>query len=186
MSMLGGNYTEELYYQTRQALGLDRPFIVQFADYVWGIITRFDFGTSFIFGHSVGAEISNRIGLTLTLGLLGVSFGVLLGIPFGLISATKQYSIFDYGVTTIAVFFAAMPNFWMALMLILVFALNLRLVPISGIGTWRHWILPIFTQATTGLAVLTRMTRSSMLEVIRQDYIRTARAKGAERIHRHL
>ena len=112
----------------------------------------------------------------------------ILGIPLGIIAATHQNSIFDYIVTVVSMFFASMPNFWMALMMIIIFSLHLRWVPATGLATWKAWILPVLSLGLSPVASVTRMTRSSMLEVIRQDYIRTARAKGLEErtvIRRH-
>ncbi len=177
-TLLGSNYTPEAYAEKAHELGLDKPFIVQYFNYVWGIITRFDFGTSYIYGHAVGPEMAARFPITLKLGVFGLALAVAMGIPFGLLSATRQYSVLDNSVTVFAMFFAAMPNFWLGLMLILIFGLFLGWFPISGITHWQNWILPTIAQGMNAVALITRMTRSSMLEVIRQDYIRTARAKG--------
>ncbi len=178
LSILGNNYTEEQYVAMQTKLGLDKPFLVQYFRYAWGVITRFDLGTSYIYGHSVGKEIASRIGTTVRLGLCGILLSVVLGIPFGLLSATKQYTVVDYAVTVLAMLFAAMPSFWLGLMLLLIFGLKLHWFPITGLKTWQSWVLPTVTQGLGAVALITRMTRSSMLEVIRQDYIRTARAKG--------
>ena len=118
------------------------------------------------------------MGITFEIGILGVLLTIILGVPFGVLSATKQYSVLDYSVTTLSTLFAAMPNFWLALVAILLFSLKLRWLPATGFGTVQQLILPVLTNALTSVAVVARMTRSSMLEVIRQDYIRTARAKG--------
>ncbi|MGI5971249.1 MAG: ABC transporter permease [Oscillospiraceae bacterium] len=178
VALLGSNYTQEAYDRKVIELGLDKPFVVQFISYVWGIVTRLDFGVSYSYGHLVGVEMSSRLGTTFTLGMLSVCVTILLGIPFGLLSATKQYSLLDYGVTSLSMIFAAMPGYWLALMCILLFALKLEWLPATGLGSWRHWVLPVLSNSLTSVAVVARMTRSSMLEVIRQDYIRTARAKG--------
>lgn len=177
-AMLGSNYTEETYNAKREELGLDRSFVVQYADYVWGLVSRFDLGTSYSYGHSVSGEIANRFGATFAIGMLGVLATVIIGIPVGIVSATKQYSVLDYGLTAVSMFFAAMPGFWLALMMMLVFCLNLGWLPSSGLATWKSYILPVLSNALPSVAVVARMTRSSMLEVIRMDYIRTARAKG--------
>lgn len=177
-TMLGSSYSEAAYEAKVTELQLDRPFLVQFADYVWGLITRLDFGTSYTYGHSVRGEITARIGNTITLAIWSVLVTVAIGIPLGLLSATKQYSVLDYFVTTGSTFFAAMPGFWLALMGMLLFSLRLGWLPAMGVGTWKHWILPVASTALSAVAVVARMARSSMLEVIRQDYIRTARAKG--------
>ena len=187
-AILGSNYTQEQYDMQEKAMGLDKPFLVQFANYVRNIVTRFDFGTSYQSRQNVGAEIAKRLPTTLSLGILGVLVTAVIGIPLGIVAATHQNSIFDYIVTVISMFFASMPNFWMALMMIIIFSLNLRWVPATGLATWKAWILPVLSLGLSPVASVTRMTRSSMLEVIRQDYIRTARAKGLEEgtvIRRH-
>ena len=177
-AILGSNYTPEQYAQQEAAMGLDKPFLVQFVNYVKGIVTKFDFGVSYQSRQDVGTEIAKRLSTTVSIGVLGVLVTAVIGIPLGIVAATKQNSIFDYIVTVVSMFFASMPNFWMALMMIIIFSLNLRWFPATGLATWKAWILPVLALGLSPVASVTRMTRSSMLEVIRQDYIRTARAKG--------
>lgn len=178
VSLLGSNYTQEQYEQKEHELGLDQPLVVQFADYVVDIVTKFDFGRSYQNNRKVGDEIAGRIGVTLALGLLGTLVTVAVGVPLGITAAKHQNSALDYIVTSISMFFASMPNFWMALMLIIIFSVNLHWVDATGLYSWSSWILPVLSIGLSPVAAVTRMTRSSMLEVIRQDYIRTARAKG--------
>lgn len=177
-AILGANYTPEAYAELAHSLGIDRPFIVQFLDYLSGIVTRFDLGDSYVYHTSVAAGILSRIGITLRIGLLGVLLTIVIGLPIGIISATKQHSLLDNCVTVLSMVMAAMPGFWIAMMLMILFALNLRILPASGVTSWKGYILPVVCNAMASLAVMVRMTRSSMLEVIHQDYIRTARAKG--------
>lgn len=177
-SLLGTDYTQEQYDSMRIKLGLDDPFFVQFYKYVKGVVTRFDLGTSYETKRPVSAEVLERLPTTIKLGLLAVLLTTAVGITFGVISAVKQYSLLDYAVTSVSLFFAAMPNFWMALVMIVIFSLKLNVVPATGLDTWRHWILPVLAMGLSPIAGVTRTTRSCMLEVIRQDYIRTARAKG--------
>ena len=146
--------------------------------YVKNIVTKFDFGTSYQTKRAVSKEILERFPTTLKLGLLGILVTVAIGVPSGVISATKQYSILDYIVTVISVFFASMPGFWMALMMMLLFSLRLGWFPASGLDTWKGWVMPALSVGLSPVATVTRMTRSSMLDVIRQDYITTARSKG--------
>jgi peptide/nickel transport system permease protein len=179
MSLLGTKgYTPEAYAELEAKLGLDKPFLTQYINYVKGIVTEFNFGTSYSYGHEVGPEILSRMGITLKLGLLSVLVTALLGVPFGIISATKQYSLLDYGVTVASLFFASMPNFWLAMVCIIIFSLKLGWLPPNGMNGWKYMILPVMTNAMSSVASVSRMSRSSMLEVIRADYIRTARAKG--------
>lgn len=178
VALLGSNYTEEQYAAKEKELGLDQPFFVQFFNYVKNIVTEFNFGTSYQTKRPVTTEILERFPTTLKLGFIGVAITVIVGVPFGIISATKQYSALDYGVTVVSLFFASMPNFWMALMMILLFSLRLKWLPATGLDTWKHWILPCLAIGLSPVATVTRITRSSMLDVVRQDYIRTARSKG--------
>ncbi len=178
LTILGADAQPEEYEQLREELGLNDPFLVQFFNYVKGIVTKFDLGMSYTTRRSVTTEIVERFPTTLLLGLLGVFITILVGIPFGVISATKQGSPLDYIVTLISLFFASMPSFWLALMMMLLFSLKLQWLPASGLDTWLGFIMPCMALGLSPVATVTRLTRSSMLEVIRQDYIRTARAKG--------
>ena len=162
-----------------QQLGVDQPFFVQFFNYIKNIVTKFDLGTSYSSKRAVLTEIGARFPVTMKLGLLGILITVGLGIPFGVISAVKQYSALDYTVTAFALVFASMPPFWIGLVLMIFFSLQLGILPSSGIdGGWTSWILPALTIGLSPVASVCRMTRSSMLDVVREDYIRTARAKG--------
>lgn len=177
-AQLGGSYTQEQYDRVEKELGLDKPIFVQFYEYLKGIVTRFDLGTSFKSKRPVSEQILERFPTTLKLALIGCAITVVLGIPFGIISATKQYSVADYSVTVFSLVFASIPGFWLGLMMIILFSLKLRWLPASGLTTWKHWILPSIAIGLSSVASITRLTRSSMLDVIRQDYIRTAHAKG--------
>ena len=175
---LGSGYTQEQYDAKEHELGLDRPFFTQFFDYVGGIVTKFDLGNSFHTGNPVGGSILQRFPLTLELAIISIIISLGLGIPFGVVSATRQNSILDRIVTFFSLIFAAVPNFWLALMLMIVFAINWKIFPASGTEGWKSWVLPALSAGLSFVASITRMTRSSMLDVVRQDYITTARAKG--------
>ena len=159
-------------------LGLDKPLIVQFGDYVFRLVTRFDLGISYQNKLSVGKEIATRFPTTFLLAVVSILCALLIGIPAGIISAVKQYSILDYSSMLVALVGVSMPNFWQGLINILIFSIYLGWLPATGFYGWRYWILPAFTIGTGTAAIITRTTRSSMLEVINQDYIRTARSKG--------
>jgi peptide/nickel transport system permease protein len=133
---------------------------------------------SYSYKLPVAKEIISRAPFSIKIGLLSIALTTVIGIPTGIISATRQRSAADYTLTFISMFFAGMPNFWFALMLMLLFANQLHWLPATGFGTWKHWVLPVLSLGLTTMASIIRMTRSSMLEVIRQDYVRTARAKG--------
>lgn len=178
LAILGSDCTEEQYEAKQQELGLDQPFLVQYVKYVWGVLTRFDLGTSYSTKRAVSTEILERLPNTLKIGIWGVLSSIFLAIPLGVLSATHQGGIYDYCVRIGTIILAALPSFWIALMSIILFSLKLKWFPASFSGDWTSWVLPIFSLAIGPIASVARMTRSSMLEVIRQDYIRTARAKG--------
>ncbi len=178
LNQMPDNYTQEQYDEVQHELGLDQPYVVRLGQYIWGVVTRFDLGTSYMTNRAVTASIAERIWITVRLGILGVLLSVILGIPFGVISAVKQKSAVDYTITILAVFLASIPGFWLALEGIVIFSIKLGVLPASGLSTPLHYVLPVLASGMQSLAGITRMTRSSMLEVIRQDYIRTARAKG--------
>lgn len=167
----------------REQQGLDKPFFVQYLRYMKGVVFEGDLGTSYVTRQPVTDEILQRFPATLKLSALSVLLAVIIGISVGIISATRQYSFIDQFATSISMIGVSMPNFWQGMMLIIVFAVWLRWFPPSGFSTPMHWVLPVVTVGTNASANIMRMTRSSMLEIIRQDYIRTARAKGqSERV----
>ena len=176
--ILGDSATVEQRELLREELHLNEPFFIQYGSYMKNLITKGDLGTSYATRLSVTKELFNYFPTTIKLAVLASLLATILGVTFGIISATKQYSIFDKISTGLALVGVSMPNFWLGMMLIIIFAVNLRWVPPSGFNTPASWILPTITLSCVGIAQLTRMTRSSMLEVIRQDYIRTARSKG--------
>jgi peptide/nickel transport system permease protein len=175
--VLGDMATEEDIAIFNEENGLNDPFIVQFASYVKNALTG-DFGISYTTKQPVFDEVLSRFPTTFKLTVLSIIFSVLIGVTVGIISAVKQYGFIDNIMRIIAMLGVSMPTFWEGLMLIILFSVILGILPSSGITTWKHWILPAFTLSTQTLAASMRMTRSSMLEEIRQDYVRTARAKG--------
>jgi peptide/nickel transport system permease protein len=176
--ILGSDASQEDIDALTEELGLNDPFFVRFFNYVKNIVTRFDFGKSYITGKPVIQEIAARFPFTFKLAVLSAIVSTIIGVLCGIIAAIRQYSIFDVLATTFALLGVSMPVFWLALMLILVFAIHLGCLPVSGSYGPEYWVLPVATVGLTGAANIMRTTRSSMLETIRQDYIRTARAKG--------
>ena len=174
----GSEADEATVEQIREELGLNKPVLQQYVDYMLNLLHG-DMGTSYTTNKPVAEEILARMPTTFILSFAGVFVAVLIGIPLGIISATKQYSILDYISTLLALGGVAMPNFWLGLMLILLFSLKLGWLPSGGGDSWTAYVLPAITLGVGATANFMRTTRSSMLEVIRQDYIRTARAKGA-------
>lgn len=175
--LLGERARAEDVAALRAEMGLDYPFLIQFGRYISRVV-RFDLGTSFQTRRPVFDEIADRFPTTMLLAGLSVIVALLVGIPLGILCATKQYSIFDNIATVLGLVALSVPNFWLGLMLIIIFSVNLGWLPASGFMTPLHWILPALTIGLASAGTIMRFTRSSMLEVIRQDYIRTARAKG--------
>ncbi len=196
----------ELYQKMQTKLGLDQPLLVQYSKYI-GKLVQGDFGTSIVSKRPVLEEFIDRFPATVELGVAGLIFSILLGIPFGIVSAARRKTPIDYTLMGGALLGYSMPIFWWALILIMFFSVNLGWTPVSGrisvmfeveattgfllIDSWfsdeswevfksslHHLLLPAFVLGTVPLAVIARMTRSSLLEVLREDYIRTARAKG--------
>ena len=161
----------------RKEYGLDQPLVVQYARFV-GNAVRGDLGISIQSRHPVRELLLQRLAFTLQLALASVLVAAALGLLAGIISSTRQYSFFDTASMLGALFGISMPIFWLGLLLILVFAAKLQWLPSGGTGSIRHLILPAIALGSASAAVIARMTRASMLEVTRQDYIRTARATG--------
>jgi len=161
----------------RHQLGLDRPVHVQYAFFL-GRLARFDLGRSARTQNPVTKEIWARLPNTMLLAVVAITLACLFGIPAGIISAVRPYTWIDYLVTSTAIFGISMPVFWLGLMLVVVFAVWLHWLPAGGTGSWQHVILPSLTLAAFVVAFIARMTRSSMIEVLSQDYTTTARSKG--------
>ncbi len=178
LQILGAGSSMEDREAKREELGLNDPIVIQFGRYVINFVTRGDLGTSYKSNQPVTDELMARFPLTIKLALAAVGVGILLGIPLGVWSAVKQYTAADSIIVTLSVLMESVPNFWFALVLISAFSVKARLLPSIYNGTPQSWILPIVVVAFMSVAQIVRVTRSSMLETIRQDYIRTARAKG--------
>jgi peptide/nickel transport system permease protein len=175
---LGDSATQAQIEEARERMGLNQPFIVRMGNYLYQLFFRFSFGTSYLYGTDVGTELLARFPRTLTLALMSVSLTVLLGVPLGIYSAINSNKIQDRMTMFITLLLNSMPGFWLALMLVLLFSLKLGLLPSFGATSIVHYILPTISNGLGQLAGLARQTRSSMLEVIRADYVVTARSKG--------
>lgn len=161
----------------RERLGLDRPLGVQYGDYLAGLL-RLDLGTSFLDQRAVAAVIAERIPATVQLTAAALVLAVLIALPLGVMAARHQGGALDSAAMSFSVLGLAVPNFWLGPLLILVFSLGLGWTPVSGREGWTSLILPAVTLGTGLAALLARMVRASLLEVLNEDYIRTARAKG--------
>lgn len=176
--ILGDMATEEDRALFNEQNGLNGSFVEQYFTYMKKVIVEGDLGTSYTTKLSVTSEILSRFPTTFKLAGISIVLACMIGIVCGIISATRQYSLFDHIATGASLIGVSLPNFWQGMMLIIVFSAWLGWLPPSGFSTPAHWILPAVTIGTSSAANIMRMTRSSMLEVIRQDYIRTARSKG--------
>lgn len=201
--LLGQQATEERVAEMRAEMGLDEPIPVQYVRYL-GQALQGDLGVSITTGRPVTTELLDRFPATLELTLAAMVFAIAVGVPVGVLAAVKQYSLIDRITSVFALTGISMPIFWLALILVVIFSVNLDLLPFQGrtevpiisitgmvipdsiltlnfAGLWsgiKHLILPAVALGTIPMAVITRMTRSSMLEVMGEDYIRTAHAKG--------
>ncbi|SIT73309.1 ABC transporter permease [Edaphobacillus lindanitolerans] len=161
----------------REALGLNEPFLVQYFSFV-GDLVKGDFGTSFRSNQEALPLVLERLPATLELAAASMIVAIILAIPLGIYSARKQNTLTDLFITGGSVLGKAMPNFWLGIILILLFAVNVQMFPVSGRGSLMHLVLPAITLGTGIAAEMTRLIRSSMLEIFNQDYIRTAKSKG--------
>lgn len=180
--ILGSTATEEALELKREELGLNDPFLIRYGNFMLNLIGG-DMGTSYRNGQAVTGLIGGRLFNTLLLASAGMVFSIIVGIPVGILSAIRQYSVVDKITMVTTLFFMAVPTFWLALILVIIFALNLGWLPASGMlhgfpDLLRSMVLPTITLGSGYAALIARTTRSSVLEVMRQDYIDTARAKG--------
>ena len=176
--LLGAEPTPAQVEAKREAMGLNDPYLVRLGRFVEGIVLHFDFGKSWIYNTPVTTELLQRFPRTLTIALICMAMQIFIGTPLGIIAAVNRNGWGDRISMFIAMFGISMPNFWLALMLILLFSVKLGWLPPFGIGGIQYYILPCIANAFPGIATQARQTRSSLLEVIRSDYITTARAKG--------
>ncbi len=178
VQILGEGAAPEAIAALREELGLNAPFVVRFFNYIKDLVWYGDLGISYSTNRPVIDEILSRFPTTLELAALSVLIATFIGVFCGIIAAVRQYSVFDSIATVVSLIGASMPNFWQGIMMILLFSVYLGWLPASGFDSPVCWIMPALTIGTSTAASIMRMTRSSMLEVIRKDYIRTARAKG--------
>jgi len=167
----------EMVEQARKDLELDRPMWKQYASYL-GRLSRGDLGKSYITRRPVALEVGNRFWNTVKLALAATLLSTLLGISMGTVSAARREGRWDYLLTVLTLMGISMPIFWLALLAMYFFSVQLKVLPTTGNDTWRHYIMPTATLSVYSTAFVTRMTRSTVLEAMSEDHVRTARAKG--------
>lgn len=182
---LGQDAPEEVIRAYNEELGFYDPVLTKYVRYIGGVF-RGDLGNSWRTGRSVAEEISMKFPITLRLAVSGILVASIVGITFGILSAVRQRSAIDLSCTSTAIVFASMPSFWFGMILVLIFSVGLKELglgglPSNGVGDWTHYVLPVATLGLHSAAQIMRLMRSTMLETIQQDYIRTAKAKGASR-----
>jgi ABC-type dipeptide/oligopeptide/nickel transport system permease component len=186
-TIAGLHATEESVAGLRRELGLDRPLLVQYGDFLSGLL-RLDLGRSTMSRAPVVDELRPRLPVSLTLAVLSMGIAITVGVLLGVLAALGRRSWVDYLAMTVSVAGLSTPTFVLGLIIILVLSVQWRLLPSTGAATWWHYILPAVTLGLPAAAVVARMARSSLLEVLRQDFVRTAWAKGLSRpsvVYRH-
>ncbi|WP_273497403.1 ABC transporter permease [Peptoniphilus rhinitidis] len=181
LAVAGPDATKEAVDAIRESLGLNRPFIVQYGSYLKNLIFHFDLGTSYQSGKSVSEALLRVFPTTMKLAGGSLVIAIVFGITFGIIAALKKNTIVDSIITTVGMIGLAMPIFWSGLLLIIIFSTKLRVLPASGFSSIKHMILPWIALGFQSSAVIMRMTRSAMLDVLDKDYIRTSKAKGLKK-----
>ncbi|WP_459614313.1 ABC transporter permease [Bordetella sp. 2513F-2] len=177
LALAGDGATQADIDMVRKTHGLDRPLLVQYADWIWHVL-RGDFGISVYFDTPAGPLILSKLGTTLMLGVAALGVALYISIPLGVLAAIYKGSLIDRLCLATAVLGQALPNFFFALLLIMLFSLSLRILPVSGSGSWQHFVMPALALGYYVAPAFMRLIRAGMIEVLGADYIRTARAKG--------
>ena len=181
ITIAGSDATAEDLARINHQLGLDRPLPVQFLDWA-SRAAHGDFGESFLYHETVSSLIASHLPVTLQLGLLAIAVAIVIAVPLGIVSALYEGTAIDVGTGMIALVGQAVPSFWLGLMLILWFGVDLQWLPIAGLDEWDGYVLPSLVLSFVAIPVMLRMTRSGMVDALRSDYVRTARAKGLSRL----
>ncbi|MBE6016571.1 MAG: ABC transporter permease [Lachnospiraceae bacterium] len=176
--ILGPGASEENIHTLEVQLGLDQPYFVQLGRFMFNTFIRFDLGNSYVNDISISHELAMRFPKTLLLAVFAIVLELIVGIPLGMIAAIKRNRWQDQLCMLFALIGVSAPAFWLGIEMVLIFSNKLHLLPSSGISTWTGWILPVILVSLRGVAQMARQARSSMLEVIKSDYVTTGRAKG--------
>lgn len=177
VALAGEGASEADIAMIRQTYGFDRPLVIQYGDWLWHIV-RGDLGTSVYFKTAVGPLVFSKLETTLLLAVYALGFALLVSVPLGVLAAIYKNSWVDRLCLAIAVLGQALPNFFFALILIMLFSISWRMLPVSGSGTWQHFVMPAIALGYYVAPAFMRLIRAGMIEVLGADYIRTARAKG--------
>src|SRR5258708_3742179 len=180
ISIAGPNATQAEAGAVRKAYGLAQPLITQFFNWVGNALSG-DLGDSYFFKTRVSSLIAERMPVTLTLGLTGLVIALVVSLPLGILAAVRENTAFDPAVQVLTPLGQAMPSFWLGLLLMITLGLQLGWLPISGTGSWQHYVMPGIVLAFSAIPALTRLTRARLIQAMGSDYIRTARAKGLSR-----
>ena len=186
---LGAESTQQERFDWREEYGLNDSYLEQLGRYLYNTFLRLDLGKSYTNRTPVVREFADRLPRTLGLGLLCLLINIVLGIPLGIACALHRNTFLDHLLTVLAMLGMCMPGFWLALLMQQYFGAKLHWLPVMGVGTWKHWVLPVIAGSISGVAGNVRQTRSAVLETIRADFITTARAKGVSEnsvIYKHM
>ena len=175
--MLSNEATDEEVEELRDSLGLNDPFAVRYVRFLWNAVQG-DFGRSYNNKRLIVDEMLQRLRYTVVIAFMSTILSVIIGVPLGIYAATHQYSWKDNAAITLSLVCISVPSFWLALLMVQLFSITLGWLPPAGIETWKGWVMPTFSLGVGYAAMITRMMRSNLLEVIGMDYITTARAKG--------
>jgi len=176
-ALAGPEATPAQIEETASLYGLDRPLPVQYIDWAWGLL-KLDLGRSVFTNEPVIEILRSALPITIKIVLLGTLLNVLISVPLGVFAAMRPNTLLDRAIVGVSVGTSAIPNFWLALLLMMVFSVSLGWTPVVGSDTWQHYILPVVTLGLSNLAARTRLTRANMIEALSSDYIRTAKAMG--------
>ncbi len=176
--MLSGVGTQAEIEALREQMGLDRPYMVQLGEFLYDTFIKFDFGTSYVYRVPVATELMRRLPRTFLLGLYSILIATVIGLPLGVTAALHRNSIQDQGLLLFSMIFISIPQFWLALEMMLLFSVRLGWLPTSGIGSWKCWVMPVIANCIGSITMNARQTRSAVLETARADFVTTARAKG--------
>ena len=187
--ILGATATKEQVDALSHEMGLDQPYLVQLGKYLSDTFLHLDFGTSYQSKRAVAEELLERFPRTLTIAAFSIIITAVIGIPLGIVAATHQGKWQDYTAIVASMIGISIPGFWLALVLVSWLCVQLRILPAFGIGTWKHYVIPVISNSVIGISMIARQCRVDVLEVIRSDYVTTARSKGVSEhntVYKHV